>query len=186
MWKLLLVFSLIPIAGALVARWWFGLRVLAESGGRPCKCDLSRWNPSGTEITVLSETSAYEFGRLLRLQAMDEWLDGDPKAVRSRAGSKRFGMAVPPLSGIVALMAVIVAKIPPMGAIAALLGATALAAVLGIFSLTPEIAAITRTARKLRESRSFSRTDDEEAVIRCAMAHAWKETLPPILTMFQR
>ena len=28
--------------------------------------------------------------------------------------------------------------------------------------------------------------DDEEAVIRCAAAHAWKETLPPMLTLLQR
>lgn len=186
MWRLILIFSLIPIAAAMLARWWFGTRVLAESGGRPCKCDLARWSPGTTAIELRPEESAHEFGRLLRLKALDEWLETDPKAFRSRASSKRFGMAVPPLSGMVAVMAVIVAKVPVLGAIAALLAATALSAILGILSLTPEIAAITRTARKLRESRGFSRSDDEEAVIRCAVAHAWKETLPPILGLLQR
>lgn len=188
MWRLLLILSLIPLAAALIARWWFGMRVLSEYGGRPCICDLDRWMPptGDTAITHRAEESAFEFGRQLRIKAMEEWQETDPKAAASRASSKRFGMAVPPLSGIVAVMAVIVAKIPVTGAISALLAATALAAVLGILSLTPELAAINRTVRKLKEARSFRRSDDEEAVIRCAMAHAWKETLPPVLGILQR
>lgn len=188
MWRLLLLFSVIPIAAAVAARWWFGRRVLEEYGGRPCRCDLARWKPvaAGMEVSCSAEESAHEFGRLLRLQALEEWKSVDPKAVASRASSKRFGMAVPPLSGIVAIMAVVVAKIPAMGAISTFLAATALSTVLGILSLTPELAAITRTARKLRETRSFSRSDDEEAVIRCALAHAWKETLPPIIALVFR
>ncbi|MEO6478164.1 MAG: hypothetical protein ABIQ96_23785 [Luteolibacter sp.] len=182
------MFSLIPLVAAMVARWWFGLRVLTENGGRPCKCDLAKWVPvsTGVEVSQKSEESAYEFGRQLRLRALEDWQEQDPKAARARASSKRFGMAVPPLSGVVAIMAVVVAKIPAMGAISAILAATALSAVLGILSLTPELAAITRTARRLREARSFPRSDDEEAVIRCAMAHAWKETLPPILGLLQK
>jgi len=188
MWKLLLLFSILPLAAALIARWWFGMRVLAEFGGRPCKCDLGRWMPVAEDTAVAhrAEESAYEFGRQLRIKAMAEWQETDPKAANSRASSKRFGLAVPPLSGIVAVMAVIVAKIPFMGAISTFLAATALATVLGILSLTPELAAINRSVRKLREARSFPRSDDEEAVIRCAMAHAWKETLPPILGLLQR
>lgn len=188
LWKLLFLFSLVPLAVCLGGRWWFGLRVLLQSGGRPCKCDLARWSPpaSGTEVIQRAEQSAYEFGRQLRLRALEEWREVDPKGERSRASSKRFGMAVPPLSGVVAIMAVIVAKIPVIGAISCFLAATSLAAVLGILSLAPELAAVNRTIRKLRESRSFSRSDDEEAVARCAVAHCWKETLPPLLAMLQR
>jgi hypothetical protein len=188
MWKLLFLFSLVPLAGCLAARWWFGLRVLLQSGGRPCKCDLARWSPpkSDAEVIQRAEQSAYEFGRELRLMALEEWKEADPKGLGSRVGSKRFGMAVPPLSGVVAIMAVIVAKIPIIGAIACFLAATALAAVLGILSLTPELVAVNRTIRKLRESRCFPRSDDEEAVARCAVAHCWKEALPPLLAVFQR
>jgi hypothetical protein len=95
-------------------------------------------------------------------------------------------MAVPPLSGLVAVFAVLVAKIPVMGGISVLLAATALASVLGVLSLAPELAAITREAKKLRTAKNFPRRDDEDAVIRCAVAHAWKETLPPILGLLQR
>jgi len=188
MWRLLFLFSILPIAAALGARWFFGMRVLAEDGARPCRCDLGTWMPLPDDKAVIhrAEESAAEFGRQLRLKAMAEWRASDPQAAAARESSRRFGMAVPPLSGIVAVFALIVAKIPVMGLLAIVLAATALASVLGVLSMAPELAAITRAARKLREAKSFPRRDDEDAVIRCAVAHAWKETLPPILGLLQR
>ena len=188
MWRLLFLFSVLPIAAALIARWWFGMRVLANDGVRPCRCDLATWMPLPDDKAVIhrAEESAAEFGRQLRLKALAEWRERDPKAAALREGSRRFGMAVPPLSGVVAVLAVIVARIQIMGGISMLLAATALAAVLGILSMAPELAAITRAARKLREAKSFPRREDEDAIIRCAVAHAWKETLPPILGLLQR
>ena len=188
MWRVILIFSVIPIVVAMAARWWFGMKVLLENGGRPCRYDPVRWNPApdGAPPPLPTEESAFELGRLLRLRALDEWNRDDPKGAKSRASSKRFGMAVPPISGIVAVMAFLVAKVPIMGAIAAILAATAISAALGILSMPPELAAITRYARKLRETRCFPRSDDEEAVIRCAVAHAWKDTLPPILGLIQK
>ncbi len=188
MWRLLLLFSILPLAAALIARWWFGLRVIAEHGGRTCRCDLAKWSPSSDNvgITQRAEESAAEFGRQLRLKALAEWRERDPKAAASRESSKRFGMAVPPLSGVVAVLAVIVAKIPIVGAISVLLAATALAAILGLLSLAPELIAIAAAAKKLRDGRSFPRREDEDAVIQCATAHAWKETLPPVLMLLQR
>lgn len=187
MWKLLLLFSIIPIAAALIARWWFGLRVLSADGLRPCRCDLGTWMPSPDDQAVIhrSEESAAEFGRQLRLKALAEWRERDPRAAVSRENAKRFGMAVPPLSGIVAILAVVVARIPVMGAISVVFAATALACVFGLLSLAPELLAITQASKKLREAKSFPRRDDEEAVIRCAVAHAWKESLPPILAKLQ-
>jgi hypothetical protein len=95
-------------------------------------------------------------------------------------------MAVPPLSGVVAVFSTIVAKIPLIGGISLLLAATALASALGLLSLPPELQAISQYARKLRSNASFPNRDDEDAVIRCAIAHAWKNSLPPILTLVQR
>lgn len=188
MWKFLLLISVVPIVIALAARWWFGMRVLAGLGGRICRCDLDRWLPAPSDGAVVhrAEETAAEFGKQLREKALAEWREHDPKAVKSRESGKRFGMAVPPLAGIVAVMAVFVAKIPVLGAIAATLAATAIAALIGVLSITPELAALTRAAKRLRESKSFPSRDDEEAVIRCALALAWKETLPPILAAFQR
>ena len=183
MFRLILFISVLPLAIAHLARWWFGARVLATDGMRPCRCDLDRWLPAPGDTAVIhrAENSAGEFGRQLRVKALAEWHAQDPKAAASRENTRRFGVAVPPLSGIVAVFAVLVGKIPVVGAIAILLGATALAAVLGLLTLAPELRAIARAARKTREAKIFPNRDEEDAVIRCAIGHAWDSSLPPIL-----
>lgn len=183
MWRLPLIISLIAIAAAAAARWYFGLRVLTGVGGRPCRCDPARWDDA-TDLPA--EASALEFGRRLRQQALAQWTLDQPKAAASRQSVKRFGLAVPPLAAIVAVFAFIVAKIPVLGAIAIALFATALACAVGLSSLPAELAAVTRASRALRESRCFKRRDDEDAVIRCAHAHAWMDTLPHVVSTFQR
>lgn len=188
MYRALLFISLLPIAIALIARWWFGVRILANLGKRPCRCDLQRWLPSPGDEAVIhrAEGTAGEFGNQLRLKALAEWRGRDPKAAASRENMRRFGLAVPPLSALVAVFAVLVGKIPVMGVFAILLGATALSGLLGILTLPPELAAITRTARKARDEKNFPNREDEDSVIRCAMAHAWDVALPPILRWFHR
>ena len=188
MFRLLLFLSLFPLAIALAARWWFGARVLAGMAGRPCRCDLARWLPAPGDDALVhrAEASAGEFGRQLRLKALAGWHEQDPKAAAARENTRRFSSAVPPLSGIVAIFAVLGAKIPVAGAIAILLGATALAAVMGLLSLPSELAAIARYARNVRAAKTFPSSDEEDAVIRCAAAHAWDASLPPILRWTQR
>ncbi|MEO8617405.1 MAG: hypothetical protein ABI600_19895 [Luteolibacter sp.] len=188
MWRFLFFFSALGIAVALVVRWWFGLRVLETEGQRQCRCDLSRWMPSPDDNAVIhrAEGSAAEFGKQLREKALAEWRERDPKASAVRESSKRFGQAVPPLSGIVAVLAVVVAKIPIFGALVVFIVAIAMAAVLGLLAIAPELQAIMVSAQKLRENKSFPRRDDEDAVIQCGMAHAWKESLPPLLQMLQK
>ena len=183
MFRLIFFFSLLPLAVALAARWWFGVRVLATDGTRACRCNLDGWLPAPGDAALVhrAEQSAHEFGRQLRLKALAEWREQEPKAASSREKSRRFGTAVPPLSGIVAIFAVLVGKVPVFGALVILLGATALSTVQGLLALPPELGAITRSARKAREARHFPDRDDEEAVIRCALAHAWDASLPPIL-----
>lgn len=183
MFRLILFISLFPIALALVARWCYGVRILASLGRQSCRCDLANWMPAPGDEAIVhrSDESAENFGKQLRIKALTEWAAHDPKAAKSRENTRRFGLAVPPLSGLIAVFAVLVGKIPVMGAIAIVLAATAIAAALGLLSLPPELAAIARAARKAREAKSFPRQDDEDAVVRCAIAHAWESTLPPIL-----
>lgn len=188
MFRLLLFVSLIPIAIVLGARWWFGVRILSRDGERPCRCDLTRWLPAPDDQALIhrAEGTAAEFGSQLRLKALTEWRALAPKAAASRENARRFGLAVPPLSALVAVFAVLVGKIPLLGAIAILLGATALAGAIGLLTLPPELTAISRAARKAREEKNFPNREDEDAVIRCAIAHAWDLSLPPILRWMHR
>lgn len=181
--RLLLIVSLVPIVIALAARWWYGVRVLTAENPRPCRCDLKRWLPSPGDESLVhrADGTAGEFGHQLRLKALAAWQEENPKAAKSRENSRRFGLAVPPLSGIIAIFAVLVAKIPVIGLLVVPLAATAVSAVFGLLSLPSELAAIARYARKTREEKSFPDRDQEDAVIQCAIAHAWDLTLPPIL-----
>lgn len=90
-------------------------------------------------------------------------------------------MAVPPLTIAVVLFALIAARIPISGGIAIFLASTALSSVLGILSIGAELRAVATLSGRLRERRIFSRQDDEEAVLRCAVAEVWLDSLPPIL-----
>ena len=188
MYRLILILAVLPLVIALVARWWFGLRVLATEGRRACRCDLTHWMPApGDDAAVhRAENSAAEFGRELRLKALADWHANDPKAAKAREGTRRFGIAVPPLSGIVAIMGVLVGRIPVIGALAILLGACALAAVFSLLTLPAELRAIAQSARAMRQNKSFPAEADGLAVIQCAMAHAWDAALPPILRWLQK
>ena len=188
MLRLLLFFSLLPLALTLIARWWFGARVLDSYGKRMCRCDLKLWTPAPHDASTVhrAEASAEEFGNQLRQKALHEWRQSDPKSANAREQSRRFGIAAPPLSGVVAVLAVIAGKIPVLGAFAIFIAAVALSAVLGILALPPELAAIARTAKRARDQRMFSSSDESEAIARCANAHAWVQSLPPVLRILKK
>jgi hypothetical protein len=187
MFRLLLLLSLLPIGIALATRWWFGLRVLATAGKQACRCDLAQWMPAPGDAAVIhrAEKSAAEFGHELRLKALADWRGEDPKAAAAREGTRRFGKAAPPLSMMIAVFALLVGKVPITGAIAIVALAIAITAALGLLSLPTELQAIARSAKRLRTQRSFPSRDDEETVIRCAIAHAWGDSPPSIFRWFQ-
>jgi len=186
MWRLILLLSIFPIVIAWGCRWWFGLRALKENAALKCRLDLNRWFPSpADEIVHRAEGTANAFGFQLRQHALEQWLLDDPKAAAARKGVQRFGLAVPPLSVLIAAFAILVAKISVLGGFAVVLGATALACSFSLLALPKELRAVARVVHKLRESRSFPRSDDEEAVVKCAIAHVWIDSLPPILQWLQ-
>ncbi len=183
MYRLILFLSLFPIAIALLLRWWFGVRVLKSVGSQLCHCDLNTWptQPGEAQGTHRAEATAAAFGEQIRNRALTAWKKTDPKAAKAREGSRRFGMAVPPLSGVVAVFAVVVSKIPVFGAIAIVVAATAIAATMSLLSLPAELAIISRAASLSRKEGHFPRADDEDAVTRCAFAHAWEASIPACL-----
>ena len=123
---------------------------------------------------------------MLRKSALADWNTRNPKAAASREGARRFGMAVPPLSLMVAILAIVVGKIPVAGAIAIFLLAIAISVTISYLSISSELKAILVTARRLRDARVFHRSDDEEAVIKSASALAWKEGAPPVFNLIQK
>jgi hypothetical protein len=180
LWRLLFFCSALMLAAALLLRGWFGKRGLIQFGGRTCQPDPERWqNWSGESLPEKSDAGT--LGRELRRVALQRWSDLDPKAARAREAARRFGLAVPPLTIVVLVFAVMLAKLPLFGALAIGLGSTSLSAAMGLLSIGPELRAVARAAGELRGLRIFRRADDEEAVIACAQAAVWMAALPPIL-----
>ncbi len=186
--RLLILLAALPIIAAFVARWWFGMRIIASQGKRQCKCDLDKWNDAfGAEnLPASKEADARVYAELLRNAALLDWKTRDPKAAAGRESSRRFGMAVPPFSLMIAILAVFVAKIGIPMAIAIFLLATAIAAVFSYLGIAPELKAVLTASARLRATRVFPRRDDEDAVIEAANALAWKEAAPPVFNLIQR
>ena len=188
MFRLLILLAALPIVAAFLARWWLGMRILSATGRRQCSCDLSRWEKTfGPETLPPSEKGdALVFAEQLRESALADWKTRNPKAAASREGARRFGMAVPPLSLMIAILAIIVGKIPITGAISIFLLAIAFSVIISYLSIAPELNAILVTSRRLRDSGVFRRRDDEDAVISATTALVWKEAAPPVFNLIQK
>jgi hypothetical protein len=180
LWRLLFFCSALMLAAALLLRGWFGKRGFIQFGGRACQADPARWQ-NWTGDTLTEKGDAATLGRELRGVALQRWSEQDPKAARAREAARRFGFAVPPLTIMVLVFAVMLAKLPLFGALAIALGAIALSAAVGLLSIGLELRAVARAVGQMRAQRIFRRADDEDAVIACAQAAVWMAALPPIL-----
>ncbi len=188
MFRLLILLAALPIIVALVGRWWFGMRILARVGKRQCTCDIARWSKAfGDEhLPVSKNADARVYAELLRASALKDWQTREPKAAASRAAIRRFGMAVPPLSAMIAILGLIVGRIPAAGAISIFLLAIAFAVIISYLSIAPELKATLISGRRLRDAGIFFRRDDEDAVIEATNALVWKEAAPPVFNLLQK
>lgn len=165
MHRLLLVASLIVIAAALAARWWLVLRILAQADD---DADHDAIPPSRR-------------GAELHLQALAQWQSDDPKGATLRNSQLRFGMAVPPLSLLVAIFTAAVGRVPLALALTIPLAATALSVLVGISGLPRELTALSRHI----SGRNEVRVRADNVGIRCAVAHAWDRVFPAVLRWLQ-
>jgi len=186
--RFLILLAVLPIIAAFVARWWLGLRVISTAGRRQCSCDLALWEKSfGTENPPPSKSGdALIFAETLRKASLADWKTREPKAAASRAGVRRFGMAVPPLALMVVVLGAIVKRVPVSFVLPVFLTAIALAIIFSYLSIAPELNAMLIASRRLRASGAFHRRDDEDAVIAATKALVWKESTPPILNLIQK
>ncbi|MFU8892366.1 MAG: hypothetical protein ACNA8L_01945 [Luteolibacter sp.] len=187
MWRILIFLSLIPPVIAMAMRWWFGTRVLATQGPRLCHADLEKWLPEPEEAVVArrSDETAHVIGFHLWQYAMRDWARRDPKAAMARQKSKRLGMVLPPFMVVIIAFALVVGKINVLGAFALVFASIALAALFSYLTLGQELKEVASAANRLRKSGAFRLRDDEDAVVECAMAHAWHQALPPVLRWLQ-
>lgn len=188
MFRVLIILAILPIIVAFGARWWFGMRILSSSAKRQCRCDLEKWNKAfgNKNLPVEKETDAASYARLLRKSALEDWKTREPKAAATREGTRRFGMAVPPFAAMIAILGMLVGRIPFIGVIAIFLFAIAFAVIVSYLSIAPELKAMLTTARRLRDTGVFYRRDDEDAVIASITALTWKESAPPVFNLLQR
>lgn len=187
MWRLLIFLSLFPPILAMILRWWYGTRVLATLGPRVCRADLAKWLPEPEQSAVArrSDETAHVTGFNLWQYALREWEQRDPKAAASRQKSKRLSIIFPPFMVVIVAFALIVAKINILGAFALVLGSIAISALFSFLTLGPELKEVAMAANRLRKTGAFRSRDDEDAVVECAMAHAWHQSLPPALRWLQ-
>jgi len=187
MWRIFIFLSILPPVLAMVLRWWYGTRVLATQGPRLCRADLAKWIPEPDDGAVArrSDETAHVTGFFLWQYALREWAKHDPKAAAARDKSKRLSVILPPFMVLIVAFALVVGKIPILGAFALVFGSIAVSALLSYLTLGPELREVASAANRLRKSGAFRLRDDENAVVECAMAHAWHQSLPPVLRWLQ-
>lgn len=171
----------------MALRWWFGTRVLATQGPRVCRADLEKWLPEPGEGAVArrSEETAHVIGFYLWKYALNDWERRDPKAAMARRKSKQLGTILPPFMVIITAFAILVGKVPVLGAFALVFASIAFAALFSYLTLGQELKEVATAANRLRKAGAFRLRDDEDAVVECAMAHAWHQALPPVLRWLQ-
>lgn len=105
----------------------------------------------------------------------------DAKAVDRRRWALRFGHVFPIFTCIVAIFAVLVAKIPLGWILAIILSSLALASCAQIFSVKAERQAAELACLVLEKKRVLPRLSEEEDVIAATRAWSWWRVLPGIL-----
>ncbi len=187
MWRLVIFLSIFPPILAMVLRWWYGIRVLATRGPRVCRADLDKWlpEPEKTSVARRSDETAHVIGFHLWQYALRQWAKDDPKAAAARGKAKRIGTVLPPFTVLIVAFALVLGKLPLLGAFALVTGSIALAALFTCLTLPAELKEVARAANRLRKAGAFRLRDDEDAVVECAIAHAWNQSLPPVLRWMQ-
>lgn len=180
MWKVVLLLSLIPLAGAWLGRYWFWTQVRMEGLRRDCGISVRELRerlglPPGRRGT---ETHAAALGNAVRecgLALLEKEGNGLAKA---RINGAFLTKALPALVLMIAVFAIFSKRMPAGWAVAGAVGTVAFWTLLRLTGMAIESRAVARGAQALKTSRAFKRVADEDEVIRCAKASVWNTVWP--------
>ena len=180
MWKLIIILSLIPLAGAWAGRHWFWSRTRLEGMRRNCETTVKDLRarmglPPGRRGT---ETDAAALGNAVRecgLELMER--DGD-KVAKARVKGSYLTRVLPAFVGIIIVFAAFTKRFPTGWVIAVGIGFMAFWTLLRLIGMAIEWRAVARGSEVLKATRALKRIDDEEEVIRCAKASVWNTVWP--------
>jgi hypothetical protein len=177
-WKLVILLSLIPIAGAWVGRHWFWSRVRLEGMRRDCETAVKdlRVRMGLHPGRRGTETHAAALGNAVRecgLELMER--DGD-KIAKARVKGAYLTRVLPALMGIIVIFAAFTKRFPTGWVLAAGVGFIGFWTLLRLTGMAIEWRAVARGTEELRATRALKRIDDEE--VRCAKASVWTTVWP--------
>ena len=180
MWKIVILLSLIPLAGAWAGRHWFWSRVRLEGMRRNCETTVKDLRvrmglPGGRGG---SETHAAALGNAVRecgLALLER--EGD-RVAKARVKGAFLTRALPALVGVVAVFAIFSKRVPAGWAVAGAIGIVAMWTLLRLTGMAIEWRAVARGSEELRATRALKRLSDEDEVIRCAKASVWSTVWP--------
>lgn len=178
--NLVILFALIPLVGAWLARHWFWTRASRQGMRQDCGISVRELRerlglPAGSKG---QETHAAALGNALRecgLRLMER--DGN-KLAKARVTGGYVTRVIPAFAGAVAFFAILSKRVPAGWAIAGAMTVVALWTFQRFVGMAIEWRAVARGTEVLKASRALRRLDDEEEVIRCAKASVWTTVWP--------
>lgn len=177
----MVIVSALVLIGAMVARWWFWTRVKIRGQRTPCSLSVAElYERLGVVKKKPADVKdAAAVGVALRdagLRLMER--DGEAVAKRRRTGWWNLRI----LPGLIVLLLAFSFFSGKRQAAVWVLGGGALLialhVVLRIAGIGVELAAVKRGWQALEEKGGLRRTDEAEAVLRCARASVWDTVLP--------
>ena len=212
MHRILIVLSILPILAVLMYRKFFADRALTDSSQKELKHDAQQLarkmldsmhheninvksrNISWAGMNTLSKNvltlppdisnglSAREHGKAALEVGLFLLLCRNPKVIARRQWAIRFGQVFPIFTTIVAIFALLVAKVSPSWLLSIITTSLATACCAQILTIMANLQAADLATIVLERKRIFPRLNDEEAVIKATKAWARFGIVPGLLS----
>lgn len=176
-WKLIILFGLIPIAGYWLARYFFYQKSQRQLAAMDCRLSAEDY---AKKIAYAGKIPRAKIGKRnagalaeISLAAAYEELKGEhPQPVRLRKRADTWAQIVVPLSLMIAVFAIVVGR-PVIICLAAVVMVNAIVAVMKFTSRAVASHAAERAIALLRKAR-IPRQEDETGIELCIRALTWK------------